>query len=227
MPKIAKKKSTRPARRRPTNQSRGEETRARVLEAALEQFLQHGFHGTNMRGIAATAGVAVGGIYNHFDNKEAIFAAVLDAYHPYHLVMPALEKTQGRDSEAFIRDAARLIHDGIRGSEDRLIPLMFIELLEFQGRHLTDMAERVFPQVLVFVQRLAEHSGQLRPIPLPVVLRTLMGLMIGYLMTDLILRNVPFIQQMDYDWFGGTLDVYLHGLIADDGRLGRPALAEA
>lgn len=223
-----KQKPKKPARRRaPPVQVRGEDTRARLLESALQQFLQHGFHGAVMRDIAAGAGLAVGGIYNHFDGKEAIFAAVLDAYHPYHLVLPALEKTQGQDAEAFVRNAASLIYAGMRGSEDKLLPLMFIELLEFRGRHLTDMAERLFPQVLAFVQRFAQHRAELRAVPLPVVLRSLMGMMIGHLMTELILRNVPFLHAMDYDWFAGTLDVYLHGLIAGDGGPGHPTLAEA
>ncbi|MBF8283944.1 MAG: hypothetical protein HW378_2859, partial [Anaerolineales bacterium] len=75
-----------PTKAAPT--SRGEVTRTKLLEVAHGLFLENGFHGTSMRDIADAAGIAVGGIYNHFSDKEAIFAAVLDAYHPYHVILP-------------------------------------------------------------------------------------------------------------------------------------------
>src|SRR5688572_9182786 len=87
MPPSTKKKpkpSQRKARSAPPASARGEETRARLLDAAYAEFRRNGFHGTSMRQIAQAAGLAVGGIYNHFHGKEDIFAAVLDSRHPYH-----------------------------------------------------------------------------------------------------------------------------------------------
>jgi AcrR family transcriptional regulator len=46
------------------------------LEAAARQFSACGFHGANMRDVAADAGVLVGSIYYHFESKEALFVAV-------------------------------------------------------------------------------------------------------------------------------------------------------
>src|SRR3990172_1984457 len=120
-----------PTKAAPT--SRGEVTRTKLLEVAHGLFLENGFHGTSMRDIADAAGIAVGGIYNHFSDKEAIFAAVLDAYHPYHVIFPSMESIQGETAAEFMRQAAQQIYAGVAGTEKRLFPLVFIELVEFQG----------------------------------------------------------------------------------------------
>ena len=76
---------------------RGEQTRQEIIRAALPLFSQQGYHGTSMRQIAAAAGIALGGIYNHFESKEAIFRAVSFAYHPIHTILPALEANHGEN----------------------------------------------------------------------------------------------------------------------------------
>jgi len=55
---------------------RGRSRREQILAAAAGQFGAHGFHGANMRDVAAAAGVLVGSIYYHFPSKEALFVAV-------------------------------------------------------------------------------------------------------------------------------------------------------
>jgi AcrR family transcriptional regulator len=195
---------------------KGEATRARLVEAAHGLFLKHGFHGTSMRAIAEEAGLAVGGIYNHFATKEAIFAAVLDDYHPYHTLLPALAETQGETVEEFIRDAARRVQANIEGAEVRVLPFMFMEMVEFQGRHAHALAKKMLPAFYDFVQRFTEREGRLRPLPLPVLLRTMMSLMLGYLLTELILRGVkglPHFEPGAYKWFDGMIDIYLHGIL--------------
>jgi AcrR family transcriptional regulator len=192
---------------------RGEAARVRLLQAAHEQFLSHGFHGTSMRQIARAAGVAVGGIYNHFASKEEMFAAVLDAYHPYHVILPALKNAEGDTMESFLRAAAGRIQADIQGAEARLMPLVLIDLIEFQGQHLAELFGRVVPEILVFVNGLVERSADLRPVPGPVFMRALAGMMIGHLLTELIIRTSPLFKDSDLDWFGGTLDIFLHGVL--------------
>lgn len=54
---------------------KSEETRTRILEAALEIFRERGFEHATMREIAAAAKVAVGAAYYYFDSKDAIVMA--------------------------------------------------------------------------------------------------------------------------------------------------------
>ncbi len=194
--------------------SKGEITRSRVLEAAHALFLTRGFHGTSMREIATRAGVAVGGIYNHYPSKEALFGAVLDAHHPYHAILPALESADGETVEDFVQDAAQRIREAIAGAETSLLPLVFTELVEFQGRHLQQMADRTVPSLMAFGSRLTQRRGHLRALPLPVMLRTFAGLFISYLLTEMIARGVPALGRGDHDWFGGMIEIYLHGILS-------------
>jgi AcrR family transcriptional regulator len=61
-----------PSENRP---KKSEETRAKILEAALATFQERGFERATMREIATAAGVAVGAAYYYFDSKDAIVMA--------------------------------------------------------------------------------------------------------------------------------------------------------
>lgn len=54
---------------------KSEETRARILEAALVVFRERGFEKATMREIAVEAGVATGAAYYYFDSKDALVMA--------------------------------------------------------------------------------------------------------------------------------------------------------
>jgi AcrR family transcriptional regulator len=52
--------------------SRAEETRARLLDAAVIAFSDKGFHGTTTRDIAAAAGMSPAAVYVHHSSKEEL-----------------------------------------------------------------------------------------------------------------------------------------------------------
>jgi AcrR family transcriptional regulator len=56
-------------------EKKSEQTRKRILEAALHLFRQHGFEQSTMRHIAKEANVALGAAYYYFDSKDAIVMA--------------------------------------------------------------------------------------------------------------------------------------------------------
>ncbi|MEV5835908.1 TetR/AcrR family transcriptional regulator [Nocardia sp. NPDC052112] len=49
-----------------------------ILEAALEVFYEHGFHGTTVRELARRVGLTVPALYYHYENKEGILVALLE-----------------------------------------------------------------------------------------------------------------------------------------------------
>ncbi len=53
--------------------------RAAILEAAKQLFSREGFNGVSMDQIAAEAGVSKLTVYSHFGDKEALFAAAVQA----------------------------------------------------------------------------------------------------------------------------------------------------
>ena len=60
--------------------SRGqpEESRAAILEAAAQEFAQHGIAGARTDAIAHEAGVNKALLYYYFQDKETLYGAVLD-----------------------------------------------------------------------------------------------------------------------------------------------------
>jgi AcrR family transcriptional regulator len=64
--------------------SKSEQTRAHILETALELFSERGYEETTMRAIAEKAGVALGNAYYYFRSKEHLIQAFYDRLHERH-----------------------------------------------------------------------------------------------------------------------------------------------
>ena len=56
-----------------------EATRAALLDEATRLFATRGYAGTSLEDVAAASQVTRGAVYHHFDGKQALFEAVLDA----------------------------------------------------------------------------------------------------------------------------------------------------
>ena len=60
------------------------DTKERILAAALEMFSQNGYAGTNIRELSASLGLVKSGVYKHYESKEAIWNALLDQMIAYY-----------------------------------------------------------------------------------------------------------------------------------------------
>ena len=56
---------------------KGAQTAERILDAAEALFAERGYAGTHLRDVAGRAGLRTPSLYNHFESKEALYAAVL------------------------------------------------------------------------------------------------------------------------------------------------------
>jgi AcrR family transcriptional regulator len=59
----------------PSREGRRRRTEAAILEAAREQFAEHGFDRTTIRSVAAQAGIDPALVMQYYKNKEGLFAA--------------------------------------------------------------------------------------------------------------------------------------------------------
>ena len=73
--------------------NKGEQTKAAILEAALDMFRKSGYEETTMRAIAERAGVSLGNAYYYFHSKEHLIQAFYHRTHEEHLTatLPRLE----------------------------------------------------------------------------------------------------------------------------------------
>lgn len=193
--------------------SKGERTRQAVIKAAYDLFLEQGYAATSMRQIAERAGLALGGIYNHFENKEAIFSELIIDRHPFKQILPVLLNTPADDIEQFVRKAAQTIVSEL-GKRPDFIKLMMIELVEFNGRNMPKIIESALPQVLPLIQKFGKQKGLLREMPPFVFFRAFMGLFFSYYITELLIAGTPTtaVQENALEHF---VDIFLHGVMID------------
>jgi AcrR family transcriptional regulator len=68
-----------PKRSPRANRERSDATRRALIGAARRLFVRHGYAGTSTPGIVAAAGLTRGALYHHFEDKRALFRAVVEA----------------------------------------------------------------------------------------------------------------------------------------------------
>ncbi len=194
-----------------SNLTRGQKTRQAILTAAHHLFIEQGYHGTSMRQIAHRAGVAFGGIYNHFPGKEAIFSTVFDAYHPYHEILPALQASPADSVEGFVRGAADRMLAALQ-HRPGFLNLVFIELVEFEGQHLPQLQQAMLPQLERILEQLPQATTNLRPIPVLILFRSFVGMFFAYALTEMILGSQSSGESDTRD-LDLMVDIYLHGVL--------------
>lgn len=76
--------------------------RARILDAAVEVFAEHGFAEAKMQDIAARAGVVPSVLYDHFGSKRELLKTVLEL-HAEQLRDRSLRPIEGASAEELVR----------------------------------------------------------------------------------------------------------------------------
>lgn len=73
---------------------KGDQTKALILETALEMFRERGYEQTTMRAIAKKANLSLGNAYYYFPSKEYLIQAFYRRTHEQHVAasVPELEK---------------------------------------------------------------------------------------------------------------------------------------
>jgi AcrR family transcriptional regulator len=75
-------------------QQRSEETRAKIMEAAIKLFSLRGYNKASVDDICEEAGISKGAFYHHFKSKQTLFLALLDGWLEF--VDNAIEATQDK-----------------------------------------------------------------------------------------------------------------------------------
>lgn len=190
------------------------ETRAKIIDAAYSLFIDRGYSASSMREISERAGITVGAIYNHFATKEAIWQEVILAKHPYHDILPVILAADGDSIADVIRAAARkLIHELLKRPD--LFNLMFIEIVEFRGRHIPVLVNTILPEVIPIGTILKTKQGKMRDIPIPILMRSFIGFFFSYYITGILMKDQPGMG-MDEENLDRFVDLYLYGLLAEE-----------
>lgn len=194
--------------------TKGETTRLAIEDAAVELFMDHGYHATSMRQIAELTGLALGGIYNHFASKEELFEAIIIDKHPYKKVLPAILAAEGETVEDFLRNAAHLALAELN-TQPYYMNLMFIEFVEFKGKHGASMLLEIAPKILPIFEKLVKGRKELRITNPVMLLRSYFGILVSFFLTDMIIGKSHLNKLMPKNPLDAYMDIYFHGIMKE------------
>ncbi|MFI5427088.1 TetR/AcrR family transcriptional regulator [Aeromicrobium sp. UC242_57] len=134
--------------------SRSGNGRATLLECAISNFTERGYHGTSMRDIASDAGVTVASIYHHFPSKQEILQEIMvrtmtDTISMTRSALVASDSEPAHQLDAIVR-AWTLFHT--TRQQEALIGASELRSLDDVGRKLVvtlrDEQEAMFREVI-------------------------------------------------------------------------------
>lgn len=141
--------------------NKSEQTKSKLLAAALSEFSQHGLAGARVDEIARAAGVNKAMIYYHFASKEELFRELFRSkMGALQAEVSAIMQHRNANAEAEMADAVRELLGYIRSKKELLTvlmaetvqpsmdPLPFFQLLDLStniGQEIVRSAKPDFP----------------------------------------------------------------------------------
>jgi AcrR family transcriptional regulator len=166
VPKKPKNVSTEMESPRTSRLSR-EERRLQLLQVAMQIFSQKGFRGTTTKEIAQAAGVNEALVFNHFANKDELYAAILESnaseIEVGNFLTELRRYAERRDDKALFRALAAKTLEYYRENTD-FLRLMLYSALEDHELAQAFRAKRTQPvaQFLCDYISQRQHEGVFR-----------------------------------------------------------------
>ncbi|GAB2657589.1 TetR/AcrR family transcriptional regulator [Nocardia goodfellowii] len=143
------------------DRSRADETRARLLDAAVIAFAERGFHGATTRDVTSIAGLSTAAIYVHHRSKEELLYQIS---HTGHLDIQARIRAALASSThpteqliALVRDFA--IHHARAHTVARVINYELAALSPEHQREIKDIRHTIDTEVRALIEKgVAEGS---------------------------------------------------------------------
>jgi TetR/AcrR family transcriptional regulator len=124
-------------RLKPTPSASAERTKASVLQAAIDEFAQHGLAGGRVDRIARRAGVNKQALYYHFGDKDALFtASLVFGYSQSFVELPAIDwASEQRSPTELMRHVVRSFFDLANANRNHMA--LIADENRNQGKHLS------------------------------------------------------------------------------------------
>ncbi|HZP06843.1 MAG TPA: TetR/AcrR family transcriptional regulator [Terracidiphilus sp.] len=139
-----------------TQADRADQTRARILEAALQAFSENGLAGARTEQIAAAAGVNKALLYYYFQSKQALYDAALEAVAERVVASSLASMREGRSAGERIVQFVLNHFDRIHSQRafQSLMQQELMRLREGEKSALRPLVERIFRPTMRPVEEL-------------------------------------------------------------------------
>ncbi|MCL1489833.1 MAG: TetR/AcrR family transcriptional regulator [Pseudanabaena sp. Salubria-1] len=171
---------------KPSQPNRPEKTAA-ILDGAMRVFLEQGYAGTTMDKVASAAGVSKPTVYNHFQDKEALFNALMEklvienewAKCPVPL---ALQNFSSEPANIVLKRIANEVIDKCTNSSEQMT---FIRLVIGESGRFPELSKSFVANMdKPIIDALTNYFAS-QNIPAPeVAARMFMGTLVFFLMTS-------------------------------------------
>jgi AcrR family transcriptional regulator len=154
--------------------------KTQIITAAASLFAEKGFHRTTTRDIAEAADVSEGTLYNYFDSKDDLLLDIMDMLDDLPSDTDQFDQVVVEDGREFLMALMK----GRRETIDQHNPMLqsvLSEILvnpELRQRYFTEQVSPGIALISQYLQNLLDN-GQFRQINVSYMSRTLVALMIG------------------------------------------------
>jgi hypothetical protein len=92
---------------------------------------------------------------------------------------------------------------------------MLIEIVEFNGRHGALLIKEIAPKILPVFEKLVQTRKNLRVTNPAVLMRSFIGMILSYIITDMIIANSVLNKVMPKNTLDAYVDIYMYGIIKE------------
>lgn len=201
-----------PATREPAHHA---ERRERLLDAALEVFLDHGYAGASVREIAHRAGVTEGLIYHYFPGKRELLLVLLRERSPAAAAAGLGDHPTKCRLDAALEDLMHRVLDAFENDSDILLLLFGESMVDDEVAAIwAEVVKESAGAIAAYLVRL-QRDGTMGPEPTDTTAQLLISACLMYFLNARRLR-VPGLVADREQFVGSTVRLFdralaLHG----------------
>lgn len=173
----------------------GDARREQILRTAVDLFSKKGFKGTTTKEIAAAAGVSEAMVFRHFENKDALYGAILDTKGCQDGVhkFPWEDNAELQKAMDAGDDFAVFYNLAIESLNKHQTDVAFMRLLFFSALEEHELAERFFREFIEkiyafiggYIER-RQREGVFRAMEPRMAVRAFLGMLIHHSLNNIL-----------------------------------------
>lgn len=191
-----------------------EDTRERILEAALKLFSEKGYLGATTKEIAMASGISEVTLFRHFQTKENLFISVLEHYSFLPKLKELSKDLLVMPLEEALKTLAKAFLQTLKSRRD-LIRIMLAELPrypEIVKESYQKTIEKIIQENSQYFEKLQRERKIKSSISSNLLARAFLGLFFSYFHAEEI-KGLNFKNQSEEEIIDNYVKIFLYGIL--------------